>query len=202
MRITIYCFLDHKTIRWLKKKVTKIYIFFICCLWESNFLVNDFIIPFITGCLNFGLPEIKCNWCSAEVWFEERSEKSRSSKHIEFSICCQKGKVDLPLLKKPPHLLLSLINGSDKRSKHFKENIRAYNSMFAFTSIGGKIESNINNGGGPPQFILSGQNYHRIGSLLPKPGTAPKFAQLYIYDTQNEAKNRMRHFRYIYWPCL
>lgn len=139
-----------------------------------------------------------CSWCNAEVWYEERSEKTRSYRNVEFSICCQKGKVDLPHLKKPPQLLLSLIQGLDKRSKHFKENIRAYNSMFAFTSIGGRIQSNINDGGGPPQFILSGQNYHRIGSLLPEPSTAPKFAQLYIYDTQNEAANRIQHFRYVH----
>ena len=62
--------------------------------------------------------------------------------------------------------------------------------------MGGKIQSHINNGSGPPQFILGGQNYHRIGSLLPEPGATPKFAQLYIYDTQNELQNRIGHFRY------
>lgn len=67
--------------------------------------------------------------------------------------------------------------------------------MFAFTSIGGKVVSSVNDGGGPPQFILSGQNYHRIGSLLPPEGKTPKFAQLYIYDTHNELQNRMQHFR-------
>ncbi|XP_057415224.1 uncharacterized protein LOC130710087 [Lotus japonicus] len=66
--------------------------------------------------------------------------------------------------------------------------------MFAFTSIGGKVVSSVNDGGGPPQFILSGQNYHRIGSLLPPEGKTPKFAQLYIYDTHNELQNRMQHF--------
>jgi len=66
--------------------------------------------------------------------------------------------------------------------------------MFSFTSIGGKIDSSMNNGSAPPQFILSGQNYHRIGSLLPEAGSNPKFAQLYIYDTKNESTNRMSHF--------
>lgn len=101
----------------------------------------------------------------------------------------------MELLKKPPELLWNLINGEDDRSPNFRENIRAYNSMFAFTSIGGKIETNLNDGGGPPQFILSGQNYHRIGSLLPEDGQLPKYAQLYIHDTQNETSNRISHFR-------
>ncbi|OIT35849.1 putative udp-n-acetylglucosamine--peptide n-acetylglucosaminyltransferase sec [Nicotiana attenuata] len=31
----------------------------------------------------------------------------------------------------------------------------------------------------------------KIGSLLPPEGSSPKFAQLYIYDTENEVKNRI-----------
>lgn len=108
-----------------------------------------------------------------------------------------KGQVEVELLRKPPELLHRLITGDERRASHFRENIRAYNSMFAFTSIGGKVDTTLNNGGGPPQFILSGQNYHRIGSLLPEHGSRPKYAQLYIHDTQNETNNRLSHFRYI-----
>lgn len=81
-----------------------------------------------------------------------------------------KGQAKMPLLQRPQDLLLSLLTGKDPRSVNFKQNIRAYNSMFSFTSLGGKVHSSINDGGGPPQFILSGQNYHRIGSLLPEDG--------------------------------
>ncbi|XP_045793087.1 uncharacterized protein LOC123888169 [Trifolium pratense] len=145
--------------------------------------------------LNFGLPEFTCTKCFAEMWYEERSEKTRNGLQIEFSMCCQKGEVKLPLLKKPPKLLMDLISGQDRRSRHFKDNIRAYNSMFAFTSMGGQINDKINDGLGPPQFILGGQNYHRIGSLLPEVGMTPKFAQLYVYDTENEVNNRAACFR-------
>lgn len=151
---------------------------------------------FFIACLNFGNPSIQCDKCGAQVWFEERSDKFRSTKEVQFSICCQRGNVLLPLLQKPPQLLYNLISGGDHRSQHFRQNIRAYNSMFSFTSIGGKVDSSMNNGGGPPQFILSGQNFHRIGSLLPDNGSSPKFAQLYIYDTQNELENRTGHFGY------
>ena len=92
-------------------------------------------------------------------------------------------------------MLHKLLNGEDPRKKHFLDNIRNYNSMFSFTSIGGKIDSSMNNGCAPSQFILSGQNYHRIGSLLPESGSNPKFAQLYIYDTENELINKMSHFQ-------
>ena len=40
-------------------------------------------------------------------------------------------------------------------------------------------------------FTVYGQVYHFIGSLLPIKGQAPKFAQLYIYDTENEIENRL-----------
>ncbi|CAH9085626.1 unnamed protein product, partial [Cuscuta epithymum] len=93
-------------------------------------------------------------------------------------------------MKEPPLLLTQLIEGADERSKHFLENIRSYNSMFSFTSMGGRVEGNVNRGRSPPIFKLHGQNYHLIGSLLPPPGARPKFAQLYIYDTENEVQNR------------
>lgn len=37
-----------------------------------------------------------------------------------------------------------------------------------------------------------------IGSLLPIEGDVPKFAQLYIHDTQNEIYNRIYSVRYVY----
>jgi len=63
--------------------------------------------------------------------------------------------------------------------------------------MGGKIETGINQGPGPPHVVISGQNYHRIGSLLPAEGKLPKFCQLYIYDTENELANRSSHFRLV-----
>ncbi|XP_075521377.1 uncharacterized protein LOC142554600 [Primulina tabacum] len=57
--------------------------------------------------------------------------------------------------------------------------------------MGGKIDSSLNRGGSPPIFKLHGQNYHLIGSLLPCEGASPKFAHLYIYDTENEIPNRI-----------
>ncbi|CAH1430090.1 unnamed protein product [Lactuca virosa] len=82
----------------------------------------------------------------------------------------------------------------DSKSKNFMKNIRRYNSMFSFTSMGGKIDYSINKGNAPYIFRLGGQNYHSIGSLLPPNGSQPKFSQLYIYDTENENSNRQRCF--------
>jgi hypothetical protein len=106
-------------------------------------------------------------------------------------LCCSQGDIELAPENRLPEPLHSLYHSHDKRSKFFLENIRSFNSMFAFTSIGGKIDTSMNNGNAPPIFVMNGENYHHIGSLLPLPGERPKFAQLYIYDTNNEISNRM-----------
>jgi hypothetical protein len=66
--------------------------------------------------------------------------------------------------------------------------------MFAFSSLGVKVDDSINTGRGPYVFRVNGLPCHRIGSLVPAPGKSPKFAQLYIYDTVNEVDHRMAVF--------
>ncbi|CAK8570827.1 unnamed protein product [Lathyrus sativus] len=67
--------------------------------------------------------------------------------------------------------------------------------MFAFTSVGGKLDNRFNNDRGPPTIRIQGQACHRIGSLLPPEGHPPKFSQLYIYDKENKVTNRMDTLR-------
>jgi hypothetical protein len=76
-------------------------------------------------------------------------------------------------------------------SKNFMKLIRQYNSMFAFTSLGVEIDKSINTGRGPYIFRINGVVHHRIGSLIPEEGNKPQYAQLYIYDTVNEVRNRL-----------
>ncbi|WVZ69950.1 hypothetical protein U9M48_018663 [Paspalum notatum var. saurae] len=58
--------------------------------------------------------------------------------------------------------------------------------------MGANIDHNINKSEGPYVFRIDGQIHHRIGSLLPKPNNLPKYAELYIFDTQNEIENRIK----------
>lgn len=142
------------------------------------------------GYMNLGPPSAICQKCKARMWNEERNNKSSRNNQPTFSICCKDGQIKLPEERPPPPFLASLLHGGEK-SAHFKENIRTYNSIYQFTSLGGKIDRKINNGGGPYCFKLNGQNYHLIGSLKPKEGVSPKFCQLWVYDTENEIHNRM-----------
>ncbi|XP_074278536.1 uncharacterized protein LOC141602121 [Silene latifolia] len=142
------------------------------------------------GYWDCGDGEYECEKCHALMWFEERKDKRRGTRRPnKFSLCFSDGKVELPFLQQPPELIKSL-TGQHRFSKHYRENIRTYNSIFSFTSIGGKIDHSINQGRGPYTFRMGGQNCHRIGPLVPTGDARPKFCQLYIYDTEEEVHNR------------
>lgn len=130
------------------------------------------------------------------MWIGENVEQSKST-IPKFSMCCLKGKVKLPRLRKPPQLLSDLLENKHAMSKKFIEQIRAYNMMFSFTSMGGKIDYSINRGAGPYTFRLSGQNLHKIGTLLPTEGCPPKFSQLYIFEPNEEIENRKNAIRLV-----
>ncbi|XP_025662239.1 uncharacterized protein [Arachis hypogaea] len=136
---------------------------------EDNFIPSSEILDDVW---DIGNPIYQCQHCKAWMWSGE-----------------------LPLLSVPPDELIQLHTGGDQRSIHFLKNIRTFNSMFCFTSMAGKIDRGVNNGTAPPIFKLGGQNYHSIGSLLPPDSLRPTFAQLYIYDTENEIDNRIGTLR-------
>ncbi|PWA72010.1 DNA helicase [Artemisia annua] len=131
----------------------------------------------------------QCPYCGAAFWFGERlmSNNLRSGPP-QYRLCCGGGRIFMEPEIDPPEYIKQLLGDST-----FMENIRVYNQMFAMTSLGATVDNSINNGRGPYVFKVSGQMYHRIGSLCPTVGD-PKFLQLYIYDTQNEVRHRLNHF--------
>ncbi|CAN7089236.1 unnamed protein product, partial [Brassica rapa subsp. narinosa] len=129
----------------------------------------------------------ECPYCRALVWEQEKKGSRGSNRTPLFSICCQQGRVKLPPEPHPPHSLASLRSSS----AHFQHNIRTYNSILAFTSMGAKLDSKVMHKPGPFTLRIHGQNAHKIGSLVPQAGKPPKFSQLYIFDTANEVKNRI-----------
>ncbi|XP_035844057.1 uncharacterized protein LOC118490499 [Helianthus annuus] len=138
---------------------------------------------------------VTCQICQAKLWdVEARRGSTKIQFSSSYSICCAYGKVQLLNMNEAPPSYQSLFNGLDSKSKSFIKNIRRYNSMFSFTSIGGKVDKSINRGNAPYISRLGGQNYHRMGSLLLEDGSKPKFSQFYIYDTDNELSNRQSAF--------
>jgi hypothetical protein len=124
-----------------------------------------------------------------------KSATANATRKIVYNLCCRGGKIDYKPYKKPPAILANLLRfDGDARSKRFIRQIRSYNSLFAFTSLGATVDKAINNGTAPYVFKINGVVHHRIGTMLPRRGAQPKFAQLYIYDTEHEAQNRLGIF--------
>jgi hypothetical protein len=125
---------------------------------------------------------LRCQHCSALKWKNEAP-----------GMCCSGGKVQIPLLTDPPHVLQNLYNGDSEDSAHFLRCIRRYNSCFQMTSFGTTKE--IKEPGYMPTFKIQGQVYHRIGSLLQSlPNEQPKFLQIYfIGDDSEQARQRCQN---------
>ena len=142
---------------------------------------------------DFGNPTNECQMCGAIMWSEERSSQGRRNGFYLFNQCCRDGFVTLPLLlDAPPPLDYLLKCDGDSHNISFKKSIRAYNSLLSFTSMRANVDHLLLQAGrGLYTFRIHGQSDHLIGSLIPENGQHPKFLQLYIYDTDHEALNRI-----------
>lgn len=101
------------------------------------------------GC-DLGPLKHNCRFCGAFTWYEERTNKGKQRKISDFGFCCLKGKIRLPTIKERPEILKKLLNPKTNiYTKKIQENIRVYNSMFAMTAMGGKINHEINKTKGP-----------------------------------------------------
>jgi len=96
----------------------------------------------------------------------------------------------LPSLPATPQELEVLLTNKDANAVKFRDQIRMYNSVLAFTSLSAKVDESVTRSLGPYSFRIQGELYHKIGSLCPAEGQRPQFAQLYIHDTKCEHQNR------------
>ena len=76
--------------------------------------------------------------------------------------------------------------------KNFRDNIRTYNNVLSFCSVGVKIDESVWGQKGIYTFHIKGTLCHRIGSLLPVEGEEPKFAQIYIMDSDMNQQIQQR----------
>ncbi|GMF37966.1 unnamed protein product [Phytophthora fragariaefolia] len=133
-----------------------------------------------------------CSHCNAWKWPAE-SKKA----------CCLEGAVQLPPLAPAPSRLLQLYG-----DVQFRRLIRAYNQVFAFTSIGASCsnrsfndvnqDESVAGQHGVHTYRIQGAMGHYLGSLLPRvdpltnqPRPA-KFAQIYIVDPDMQQRAERR----------
>jgi Helitron helicase-like domain at N-terminus len=127
--------------------------------------------------------DLECPVCGA-LHFKDERASGTNLRNPEFSLCCNRGKVELPYLRDPPTLLQRLLGSYKDLPEHrrfpvtraqetqgvaFRDEIRKYNSAMAFASLGVKIDGNVTGAaGGPYSFRINGQLHHKIGALLPE----------------------------------
>ena len=130
-----------------------------------------------------------CSECNAKHWIGEMTNQTSSTRATWMS-CCKSGEVRVDFLREPPSYLKDLYDDLGNRGMRFRENIRRYNSVFAFSSI--RCE-NVNSGMGNMPFQIHGQMYHIQGPLSLHENDEARYAQLYIYDPHYAASVRASH---------
>jgi hypothetical protein len=123
------------------------------------------------------------------MWIKERLEKLNNN-NPQFTLCCENGKVMLLSLPTTSQKFEVLLTSKERSAVKFRDQIRMYNSVLAFTLFGAKVDESVTRGIGPYSFRIQGELYHKIGSMCPVEGQHPQFTQLYIYDTEDEHQNR------------
>ncbi|KAH0652401.1 hypothetical protein KY289_030079 [Solanum tuberosum] len=106
------------------------------------------------------------------------------------TFCCASGCINLAPNEVADDFYELFVANSDE-AKLFRKNIRAYNSIFAFTSFGVKLDKELaSSRKGVYNFKAQGQIDHDLPSLIPN-NNRPRYFQLYFYDTDHELANRM-----------
>ena len=82
---------------------------------------------------SLGEMNFRCIYCNA-LGFKSENQGTLSRPHFG-KLCCKEGKTLLEPFPEPPNVLLNLLQNQDVLSKHYRENIRKFNSNLAMASI-------------------------------------------------------------------
>ena len=88
-----------------------------------------------------------------------------------------------------PVELQELLHGDTAAGWEYRQNTRRYNSVFSMASSSANVQRPPE-GGGIHSLTVNGTIHHLMSAMEPQGGNPPKFAQLYIFDTQHELQNR------------
>ena len=96
-------------------------------------LVNPQPIPRNAEYFDLGPLQTACVHCGALHWLEEC--KTGTVRQPQFTLCCNNGQIVLPPFGSLPGYLYELLHSPSPEAREFRNNIRAYNAAFAFTSL-------------------------------------------------------------------
>ncbi|XP_021747135.1 uncharacterized protein LOC110712984 [Chenopodium quinoa] len=118
---------------------------------------------------------------------------AKKFQHESLHFCCGNGSIELATNDYPP-ALYRLLTSDEDDAMLFRQYIRLYNNLLAFSSLGGKYDADTEKG--IYVFKLHGQIYHNLPDLIPG-DKGPRYLQLYFYDGQFEATARKDCFNQI-----
>ena len=132
----------------------------------------------VPSSFSIGRCDVICEFCSAYRFPTERL------------FCCENGKVQIEdYFQDFPPELKNLFLIRNAHGLNFKENIRKFNSAFAFASLGASIAPPPGNG--PYCFRVHGAIQHRSGNLHPEGSSKRQYGQLYILEGDQAVQERL-----------
>jgi len=138
-----------------------------------------------------GHMDLICSACHALHWQAERPQNRTRAKAGTFQACCKHGDVIVERMRALPEPLNTLMTGQDSQSRLFRQHIRRWNTLFAFTSISCNANARTGTTGqGLQLFQIHGAIYHQKGPLVPPGGRDALFSQIYLYNPVEAAQAR------------
>ena len=106
---------------------------------------------------------IRCTGCNALHWAAESSASRKPQGGVtSFQSCFIHGQVQIDPMRPLPEPLNSLMNRANTEARSFREGLRRWNSIFAFTSIWFNMDNRTSEIGGTFQLSqIHGELYHR-----------------------------------------
>jgi hypothetical protein len=110
--------------------------------------------------------------------------------------CCRDGQVKLAEQETPPELM-RLWTSFDDDARHFRDNIRWFNSHFSFTSLYCSLDQDTTDLRKHPiyTFRAHGQMYHNIHDFGRQDGIDSSHLELYFYDNDPALEHRFHKCR-------
>ena len=132
-----------------------------------------------------------CSDCDAQMWRKERTASSSAANPV-FSLCCNSGKDILPLDQPPPPPLPQLLAAQTAQARDFRQRMRAYNYVFALSSLGVSYDKGLADArGGCFTFRIQGGVHHLISrSATGRYQGASRYAQIYFNDPEAQVDRR------------
>ena len=138
-----------------------------------------------------GRMNLVCTTCHAQHWQAERLQNAHRARAGTFEACCKHGDAMVERMRALPEPLNTLMTGQDSQSRLFRQDLRRWNSLFAFTSIRYNADDRTGLiGEGFQVFQIHGALYHHQGPLVPPGGRDALYSQMYLYDPVVAAQAR------------